>query len=144
MFEWSTRFMARVAFAISEPSQIDGVPKGSSRNVLVRRTSGIVDHCMADIAIVANDFSCTAYMVAVMTTETTGSIEMPDVVRMRLPIGPHLGKEIGLKDTLDLSHGAVNKRLFLRVHIGIVCPVKILDTSGDRVNRFIRRIVRLT
>ena len=55
---------------------------------------------MTDVAIITNHFSRVADVLAVMTTKTTGRVEVSDIVRMSGPIGFHLGEEVGLEDAL--------------------------------------------
>lgn len=57
---------------------------------------------MTDIAVIVDSLAGVAYVLSVMTTEATGEIEMTDVVGVRLPVGLHLGKEIGAEYSLYL------------------------------------------
>jgi hypothetical protein len=68
---------------------------------------------VADVAIVSNYLSRVADVLAIVTTKASGRIEMSDIVRMRGPIGFHLGKEIGLKDALRLADRSFNRFCFL-------------------------------
>src|ERR1700694_4317641 len=57
MLERLVRFMAILAFVVSERAQINGVLKWSGPNILLRRRRRVIDHCVADIAVIANDFA---------------------------------------------------------------------------------------
>ena len=80
----------------------------SGAGILIDGARRIEKHCVADVAIVADDFARVAFVLAIMTTETTGRDQMTDVVRMRLPVSFHLRKEVGLVDALHLFDGSVN------------------------------------
>ena len=68
---------------------------------------------MTDVAVITDCLSGIADVLSIMTTEATSGIEMADVVRMGLPIGSHLGKEISTEDTLHLNNRSLNLRLLL-------------------------------
>ena len=72
---------------------------------------------MADIAIISNDFAGVANVFAIMATEATGEVKMPDVIWMCLPIGFHFWEKVSFKDTLNFADGPLNQVLFLRIHI---------------------------
>jgi len=80
------------------------------RGFRIRR---IVKHRVADIAVVCDDLSGIAHVFSVVATEAAGEIEVPDVVRMRLPISLHLWEKIGTEDSLNLPDGALQFLLFL-------------------------------
>jgi len=56
---------------------------------------GLIESRMTDVAVLAYDLAGSrAHMLAVMTAKTSLSVEMPDVVRMRAPVGSHFREEI--------------------------------------------------
>ena len=68
---------------------------------------------MADVAVVANYLATVTDVLAIVTTKTSGRIEMSDVVRVSGPIGFHLGEEVSLEDALRLSDRGFNRFGFL-------------------------------
>ena len=102
--------VAGVTFTRSETAEVDGMFEGSGVWVLFNRTRGVVEHGVADVAIVADDFARAALVLAVVTTESSGRYQMTDVVGMRLPVSLHLRKEVDLVDALHLFDGPVDCR----------------------------------
>ena len=70
MLKRLVRFVAKLAFVIGKPSEINGMLEGSGSHILLGRSSGIVDHRMADVAVISNHFACVANVLTVMTAET--------------------------------------------------------------------------
>ena len=68
----------------------------------------VVDYRMTDVAVVRDDFAGVANVFAVVATEAAGEIKVTDVIRVGLPVGLHLGEEVGAKDSLDLGDGTLN------------------------------------
>lgn len=99
---------------------------------------------MTNIAIVANDFTVVANVFAIMTTKTTDRVEVSDIIRVRLPIGFHFRKEVGLENPLYFCNCTLNGLLFLRVDVGVVSFVETIERCRDGVNRFIGSRVLLT
>lgn len=62
--------VAGLAFAISLAAEIDRVLKGPSLHILSSRPCGVIDHSVADVAVVGDDFTRVADVFAVMTAET--------------------------------------------------------------------------
>ena len=83
---------------------------------------------MTDVAIVANHFSRVTDVFAVMTTKTTGRVEMSDIVRMSGPVGFHLGKEVGFEDALCFADRGFDRVGSLRVQIAIIRAIKRIET----------------
>jgi len=102
MLEGLVRLVAELAFVIREASQVNRMLKGTGLHILFWRAGRVVDHCMADVAIIPDYFAGIAHMLAIMTAKTARGIKMSDVVGMRLPIGLPFGKEVGLKNALNL------------------------------------------
>ena len=92
----------------SQTTEIDGMFEGSGVWVLFGRTSGVVQHGVADVAIVADHSAVTTLVLAVVTPKTSGRSQVTDVVWMSLPVSLHLREEIDLIDALNLLDGAVN------------------------------------
>ena len=59
---------------------------------------GLRDRCVTNVALIPDLLAVAAEMLSVMTTKAPLGIVVADVVRMRLPIGLHLRKEICLVD----------------------------------------------
>src|ERR1043166_7287026 len=106
----------------------------TSPHVLLRWARGVINHRVADVAVVANYFAVLAHVLAVMATKAAGKIKMADVVRVRLPISLHLREKISLKDSLDLFHGRVDRRVLRAINIWIIRTIKIGERNGDRIH----------
>jgi hypothetical protein len=76
--------------------------------VFLRRSGGIKNDGVTDLAIVADHLAGIAAMLAVVTTKTSIRPQMADVIRMSLPVSLHLGKEVDLIDPLDLRDCTIN------------------------------------
>ena len=61
---------------------------------------GLIDGHVTYSAIIPDNLSISAKVLSIMTSKTALRIVMTDIVRVRLPIGFHLGEEIGLIDPL--------------------------------------------
>jgi hypothetical protein len=64
-------FVAAVTLAICQRSQIDRMLEWARLNRR-GRVQGIVDHRVAHVAIICNDFACVADVFAIMATEAPG------------------------------------------------------------------------
>ena len=62
----------------------------------------LIDRGVAHSAVIPNDAAVIARMLAVVTPKTALGVIVAYVVRMRLPVGLHLGEEIGLINSLEL------------------------------------------
>ena len=98
---------------------------------------------MADVAIVANDFAGVTDVLAVVTTKTSGRIEMADIVRMSRPIRFHLGEEVGPEDALSFADCCFDGVGFLCVKLVVVGAIETVETRGDGVERLLLGGVRL-
>ena len=113
------RLMAALAFAVREAAQINRMLIGTE----LHGSGGIcrvVNHRVTYIAVVADDLARVANVLAVMTTKTATEVKMADVVRMGLPVGPHLREEIGFKDPLQLGGRCFDVVAFFRMNVRIV------------------------
>ena len=108
MLEGLVGCVAGLALARGETAEVDGMFEGSRVWVLFDRARGIVKHRVADVAIVTDHFAGVALVLAIVTTETSGRLQVTDVIRMSLPVSLHLRKEVVLIDALNLFDGAVN------------------------------------
>jgi hypothetical protein len=106
MLEGLIALVAELAFVIGERAKIDGMFKSASLNILFSRSSRVVEYRVADGAVVADHFARVADVLAIVTAKTPREIKMTDIVRMRLPIGFHLGKKIRAEDSLDFNNRA--------------------------------------
>ena len=141
MLERLIRFMAILAFVVSERAQINRVLKWSGLNILLRRRRRVIDHCVADVAVIANDFAGVADVLAIVAAEAAGGIKMADVVWMSLPISLHLWKEVSLKDSLNFRDGAFDRARVLRVHIFVVRLIELTQVFINRTQSLRRRFV---
>src|SRR4029453_14053491 len=105
MLECACSLMTRRALPGVLVAEGDGVLELTLRCRDRFSTKRLIDSRVAHRAVVANYAAVTAGMLAVVTPETTLGIIVADFVWMRLPVSLHLGEEIGLINTLDLSHG---------------------------------------
>ena len=70
MLKGLVRLVAKLAFVIRKASEINWMLEGSGSHILLGRSSGIVDHRVADVAIIPDHFAAVANVFAVMTAET--------------------------------------------------------------------------
>ena len=70
MLKRLVRFVAKLAFVIGKPSEINGMLEGSGSHILLGWSSGIVDHRVADVAVISNHLAAVANVFAVMAAET--------------------------------------------------------------------------
>ena len=98
---------------------------------------------VTDVAFIADNLAVAAYVLAVMTTETTLSVEVADVVRMRAPVRFHLGEKVCLIDTLDLGDGGRDHFGFARINLRMRSFVIVVDRVRDRDNCLISAGIRL-
>lgn len=131
MLERFVRFVTILAFVIGEGAQIDRVLKWSGLRIVFGQSGRVVDHRVADIAVVRNDFTGIADVLAIVTAEAARKIKVADVVRVGLPVGLHLWEKVTLKDTLNFSHGAVDRSLLLGVHLSVVRAIELVQTGID-------------
>ena len=126
MLEGLICFVAKLAFVFLERAKVNGVLKWTGLHVLFRRPGRVVDHRMADVAIVRNDFAAVADVLAVVTAEATREVKMANVVWMGLPVSLHLRKKVSLKDALNFGDRGFDHRLLLRVHVFVVRLVELV------------------
>ncbi len=77
---------------------------------------------VAGIAILADDFAVSADVVAVMATEASRSIEVTNVVGVRLPVDVHLGEERRAEDSLQLLGRSLDCIRLRAGDLGILLP----------------------
>ena len=70
MLKGLVRLMAKLAFVIGKPSEINRMLEGSGSHILLGWSSGIVDHRVADVAVISNHLAAAADVFTVMTAET--------------------------------------------------------------------------
>ena len=71
MLEGLGRFMARLAFPVGETSKINRVPERPGLRILFRLAGRVIEHCMADVAIIPDYLACIAHVLAVVAAEAT-------------------------------------------------------------------------
>lgn len=134
MFERLVRLVATVAFAGRQTPEVDWMLEWSGL-YRGRRVQRVIDHGVADIAIICNDLACVTDVFAIMATEATGKVEMPYVIGMCLPIGFHLREKVSLKNALNFAHGSLDQILFLRVHVRVLTAIKVIQPGINLLNR---------
>ena len=68
--EGLVRLVARLAFAVGKASEINWVFKCSCARVSICRASRVVNHRVADVAVVPDDLSRLANVLTIMAAET--------------------------------------------------------------------------
>src|SRR6266487_758764 len=76
VLEWPICFMTDLALHLCQAAQVDRMLERPSLRILFRRIRRVVNHCVAEVAIVPDYFAGLAHMLVIMTTETTCEIEM--------------------------------------------------------------------
>ena len=71
MLEGLVGLMTALAFAVCQGAEVDGMFEGSTARILVGRPRGIVKHRVADVAVVSDYLAGIAFVLAIVTTETT-------------------------------------------------------------------------
>src|SRR5690242_13336087 len=100
MFEWTFTRVTCLAFQRGEITKFDGMFIRAHLRISFGRRSGVVNHCVTDVAVVSNHLAILADMLSIVTPEASREIEVANVVRMSLPIDLHLGKRIRREDPL--------------------------------------------
>ncbi len=124
MLERLVRFVARTAAAVCQSPKIDGMFEWSRLYILYSRPGRVVNHSVTNVTVVSNDFARLTDVLTVMTAEAALRIDMAGIVWMSLPIGPHLGEEVVLKDALQFFDRLFDRVLSLGKDLGMICPVK--------------------
>lgn len=132
MLERFVRFVAIIAFVIGERAQINRVLKRSRLHIFFGRGSGVIDHRVADVAVVGNNFAGIADVVTVVAAEAARGIKMANVVWVSLPVCLHLRKKVSLKDTLNFRDRDLDRGLFLQVDVFVVRFIELIQA---RINR---------
>jgi hypothetical protein len=69
MLERLVRFMAVVTLVVGERAQVHRVLEGTGPHILLRRRRRVIDHGVADVAVVGDDFARVANVFAVVAAE---------------------------------------------------------------------------
>lgn len=92
----------------------------TGRNVLL----GLAENIVADLAVLGNDLAVGGLVLVVVAAETAGSIEVTDVVRVRVPLDLHRREIVPLVNVFYAVNGLVDGRTLLlrdfRVVFGII------------------------
>lgn len=142
VFEWAVGLVARGALPGVAVAEVDRVLKLAVLYCDRFPSECLFGRYVTDVAFVANNLSVFTEMLAVVAAKTTLSVEVADVVRMRAPVGFHLGKKVCLIDALDLGDGGRDRFGFGCVKLRIGRFVIIRDRFGDRSDGFVRVAVR--
>lgn len=102
MFEGLAGLVARLTFPFCQGTQIDRMleRRRLRRGTGIRRVS---QNGVTNVAVVSDYFAGVTYVFAVVTTKTTGGVEVADVIGVCLPIRLHLREEVGLEGSLHFS-----------------------------------------
>ena len=95
MYKSAIARMAAGTRPVSSITQVNGMFEFPLRVCDCLAFEGLIECRVTDVAVLANDLAGSrAYMLTVMTAKTSLPVEMPDVIRMRAPIGSHFREEI--------------------------------------------------
>ena len=61
--------VAKLAFVIFQRAEINRVLEGTGLHVFLRVPGRVVDHRVADVAVVGDDLAGIAYVITIVTTE---------------------------------------------------------------------------
>src|SRR6185295_1260934 len=103
----------------------------------------LIEHRVTDVAVGPDDFSRLANVFAVVAPEASQIVEVADVVWMSPPVNFHLGKNVCLKDPLQLGDRGLNRVLLARVHIRVAVPIVAIDVGCNRSQSLAGRVVAL-
>ena len=81
---------------------------------------------MALVAILADDFSVAAYVLAVVAAEAANEVVMAQIVRMRLPTYLHFGEARVAVYLLNICNGIADFELLRLGNIWILAFVKLM------------------
>ena len=70
MLKWLVGLVTEVAFAVGKVPEFDWVLERPVSRIVFRRARGIVDHRVADVAIIPDHLAAVADVFAVMAAET--------------------------------------------------------------------------
>ena len=82
---------------------------------------------MAGVAILGHNFAIRAHVLAVVAAEATHEIEVPEIIRMGLPIHLHFGKRCAPENCLHFPNRILNVCLLASGQSGILARVKIIQ-----------------
>ncbi len=142
MLERLVRLVAMVASVSGQRSQVDRVLKGARLDIFLRRPGRVVDNRVTHVAVISNDFSRLADVVAGMTSKTPRSIKVTEVVWMSLPIGLHLREKVVLKNALNFRDRALDLRVFVQVQILVARTIEFIQVFVNRLQRLRSSFVR--
>jgi hypothetical protein len=130
MFKRFVSLVTGFAFSVGERAKIDGMgePRDLYRSCGILR---VIDYCVTDIAIVANNFAAITNVLSIMAAKTTRRVEVTDVVRVRCPVGSHLREEVSFKDSLRLGDCPFDRVIFLHVNLAVICLIETIENRGD-------------
>ena len=72
MLKRFVRLVAKLAFAVGETAQVDGMLERPGGSVLGCRPRRVVEDRMTNVAIIPDHLAALAFVLAVMTAETSG------------------------------------------------------------------------
>ena len=86
---------------------------------------------VAGTAFLGYDLALGAYMLAVVATETTRKVEMPNVVIVSAPIELHLGESRAAINALQLGNSVANLGLFRLLQVRVLGRLKLVNLGCD-------------
>lgn len=125
-------FVTKRTRFIGEPTKVDWMIE---RSQLERRLSRgrIENRCVADVAIVSDHPTIGADVFSIVTTETTLGVQMPNVVRMRLPVRFHLREKVRFEDPLCFRYCGLQRSALLVIDGRVVLLIERVEFSGDGI-----------
>src|ERR1044071_3754219 len=129
--------MARRALPGGLVAQVDRVLEQAVRRRDRLARERLVYGRVTDGTFIPYHLSITAEVLAVMAAEAALRVVVADVVRMCLPVGLHLGKEIRAIDALYLGHGGADGRCFCRINLRIGRSIVIVQLVCDPRDRLV-------
>ena len=142
MFERTVAFVADGALECVAVAEVNGMLEGSVNCRRGDPALRLVERRVADGAFVADRFAFLAEMLPVVASETALRVVMPDIVRVRRPVGFHFGEEISLINALEFSRRNVDGIPLGVINIGVICPVIFVNARRDRTDGFFGRVIR--
>ena len=113
VLERPVRYVASGARPLSKSPEIDRMHERPDLCIRLGRRLRVKDGRVTNVAVVRDHLSRFTEVVAGMAAKTSREIKVADVVRMSLPVCPHLRKEISLENTLNFADCLPDRVLLL-------------------------------
>ena len=86
---------------------------------------------VASVTFFRHYFALRAYVLTIVAAETPVEVEVPNVIRMSLPIQLHLRERGPAKDVLQLIDRVTYLKRLRRRELGILVRIEIVNVLGD-------------